>query len=173
MILNMHNFFDNDILFYGMLIGVACHLGFSFCTSLWTKEYKDANIQTDAWEDYSDRTSQIIQTSETSIDTVTPRFSPVEYINTGAQTTVEGTNTVTTILPIPPMHMEIVPNPELITKANQGVQTINNPMFGKDWNTIIEFINNKPSFFFDTPGCDTWIIPDPSVLTLISNSFFW
>jgi hypothetical protein len=46
-------------------------------------------------------------------------------------------------------------------------------MYGKDWNTIIEYINNKPSFFFDAPGCDTWIIPDPSVLSLISSSHFW
>ena len=46
-------------------------------------------------------------------------------------------------------------------------------MFGKDWNTIIEYINNKPSFFFDAPCCDTWIIPDPDILTLISNSPFW
>jgi len=57
--------------------------------------------------------------------------------------------------------------------VDQGVQTIVNPMFGKDWNSIIEYINNKPSFFFDTSCCDTWIIPDPSVLIAISNSPFW
>jgi hypothetical protein len=56
--------------------------------------------------------------------------------------------------------------------VDQGVQTIINPMFGKDWNSIIEYINNKPSFFFDTSCCDTWIIPDPSVLIAISNSPF-
>jgi hypothetical protein len=70
------------------------------------------------------------------------------------------------------MDISMVPNPDLLTKVDQGIQTITNPMFGKDWNTIIEYINNKPSFFFDAPGCDTWIIPDPSILTLISNSQF-
>jgi hypothetical protein len=64
----------------------------------------------------------------------------------------------------------MVPNLELIEKLDKGVQTITNPMYGKDWNTIIDFINNKPSFFFYAPGCESWIIPDPAILTLISNS---
>ena len=46
-------------------------------------------------------------------------------------------------------------------------------MFGKDWNIIIEYINNKSNFFFDASGCDTLIIPDPSVLILITNYQFW
>lgn len=46
-------------------------------------------------------------------------------------------------------------------------------MFGKDWNIIIEYINNKSNFFFDASGYDTWIIPDPSVLILITNYQFW
>ena len=58
-------------------------------------------------------------------------------------------------------------------KLSESHSGENNPMYGKDWNTIIDYINNKPSFFFDAPGCDTWIMPDPSVLSLISNSLFW
>jgi hypothetical protein len=42
--------FDNDILFYGMFIGVACHLGLSFVSSIYfeNKEYTDTGVQTDA-----------------------------------------------------------------------------------------------------------------------------
>jgi hypothetical protein len=69
--------------------------------------------------------------------------------------------------------IQTIESQTLINKVDQGVQNITNPMFGKDWSTIINYINNKPSFFFDAPGCDTWIIPDPDILTLISNSQFW
>jgi hypothetical protein len=35
---------------------------------------------------------------------------------------------------------------------------------------VIELINNRPSFFFDAPGCDTWILPDPSVINSLPIS---
>jgi hypothetical protein len=61
-------------------------------------------------------------------------FSPVEFINTGTQansntmetgiqTSTEIVST-TTVLPIPPMDVPVVPNLELITKVDQGTQTI-------------------------------------------------
>jgi len=174
---------DNDFVFYGLFTTTVGFLGYKFVSSYWNSVYVDKGIQTDAWEDYSERASQIVSNSVTSIDTVTPRISPTEYISqtnvwqniseVGTNTITEGVSTVTTVLPIPPMELPMVPNLELIAKVDLGVQTISNPMFGKDWNTIIEYINNKPSFLFDAPGCDTWIIPDPSVLTLISNSQIW
>jgi hypothetical protein len=59
--------------------------------------------------------------SITSIDTVTPiseNISPVTTLQTtsevGTQTISEGASTVTTVLPIPPVNVEIVPNPELV-----------------------------------------------------------
>jgi hypothetical protein len=55
---------------------------------------------------------------------------------------------------------DVITSVEFLDKSTQ---TITNPMLGKDWNTIIDYINNKPSFFFDAPGCDTWIIPDPNI----------
>ena len=175
----------NNINVISSIIFTSCigYIGYSLIIKplYYNYYYKDIGVQTDAWEDFSDRPSQILQTSPIQDDTQTPVFSPVEFINTGIQansntletgiqTEIEST---TTVLPIPPIDIPMVPNLELITKVNQGVQTISNPMYGKDWNTIIEYINNKPSFFFDAPGCDTWIIPDPSVLALISNSHFW
>ncbi len=173
---------DNNYVFYGLFATTAGILGYKFVSSYLNSFYVDKGIQTDAWEDYSERASQLVSNSVTSINTVTPRISPTEYISqtnilqniseVGTHNITEGVSTVTTVLPIPPMDIPMVPNLELIGKVDQGVQTINNPMYGKDWNTIIEYINNKPSFFFDAPGCETWIIPDPSVLTLISNSQF-
>jgi len=83
-----------------MFVGVTCHIGFSFLNSYLhvNKGYADSGVQTDAWEDYSDRPSQIIQNSPTSIDTQTPRFSPVESVNTSSQaglnTTEVGTQTL-------------------------------------------------------------------------------
>jgi hypothetical protein len=163
---------SSDLLFGVAFAGTVGFIGFKFVSTYLNYFYVDKGIQTEAWEDYSDRLSQITSKSVNSIDTVTPRLSPIEYLNTGAQTISGDTSTVTTVSPIPPVNIEIIPNPELLIKADQVVQTIENPLFGKDWNFIIEYINNKPSFWFDAPCCDTWIIPDPSVLTAISNSPF-
>jgi hypothetical protein len=35
---------------------------------------------------------------------------------------------------------------------------------------IIEAINKKPSFFFNAPGCDTWILPEPSIINSLPIS---
>lgn len=165
---------DNNYVFYGLFTTTVGFIGYKFVSSYVNSFYVDKGVQTDAWEDYSERLSQLASNSVTSIDTVTPRISPTEYLNQTnvLQNTSEGVSTVTTVLPIPPMDLPMVPNLELIAKVDKGVQTIINPVFNKDWNTIIEYINNKPSFFFDVPGCESWIIPDPTVLTLISNSQF-
>ena len=128
---------DNGYVFYSLFACTAGFMGYKFVSFYLNSYYVDKGVQTDAWEDYSDRPSQILCDSITSIDTVTPKFSPV----------TEGVSTVTTILPIPPVDINIIPNPDLIiTKVDQGVQTISNPMYGKDWNTIIEYLNNRPSF---------------------------
>jgi hypothetical protein len=59
--------------------------------------------------------------SVTSIDTVTPiseNISPVTTLQTtsevGTSIISEGASTVTTILPIPPVNVEIVPNSEIV-----------------------------------------------------------
>ena len=171
---------NNDLLFGVAFVGTVGFIGYKFDSLYLNSFYVDNSIQTDAWEDYSNRPSQMGSNSVTSIDTITPiseNISPVSSLQTtseiGTQIITDSISTVTTVLPIPPVNIEMIPNPELFTKADQGVQTIENPLFGKDWNFIIEYINNKPSFWFDAPCCDTWIIPDPSVLTAISNSPFW
>lgn len=110
-----------------MAIGVTCHFGIFLWSYTWHgKEYTDASTQTDTWENYSDRPSQIIS-DVTSIDTQTPRFSPVEYTSTGSQiesslmeagtqTVTEGASTATTVLPIP--NVEVLPIPPINVRAN-------------------------------------------------------
>jgi|GEM_PF-5715862 hypothetical protein len=68
--------------------------------------------------------------SITSIDTVTPiseNISPVTTLQTiseiGTQTISEGASTVTTVLPIPPINIEMVPNPEMV---NIGTVVVEN-----------------------------------------------
>lgn len=114
-----NDFLNNDLIFYGMFIGVACHLSFSFLNSIWgdNKEYTNAEVQTEAWEEYSDRLSQM----------TSPGSSPVEHINVGLQTNpnaaevgiqtiTSGSSEATTILPIPPVNIEIIPNPDIVIK---------------------------------------------------------
>jgi hypothetical protein len=58
--------------------------------------------------------------SVTSIDTITPISDNVSLVisvpstsEVGTQTMTDGASTVTTVLPIPPINIEIVPNPDI------------------------------------------------------------
>jgi hypothetical protein len=89
---------------------------------------------------YSDRPSQIASDNLTSLETITPQISPSELVNStlvsqtssniGAQTITEGISPVTTVLPIRPVDMEIIPNPDILSvqnvlnKIDTGIQTI-------------------------------------------------
>jgi hypothetical protein len=44
----LNNILDNDILFYGMFIGITCHLGYSFAKAYLNSFYVDKGTQTDA-----------------------------------------------------------------------------------------------------------------------------
>lgn len=112
---------DNGLLFGVAFVGTAGFMGYKFVSSYFNSNLVDKGIQTEAWEDYSDRTSQIASKSVTSIDTVTPisdNVSPIFSAHTsselGAQTITDGTSTVTTVLPIPPVNIETVPNPDIL-----------------------------------------------------------
>lgn len=116
---------DNGLLFWGAFSATAGFMGYSLISSYFNSSYIDKGIQTDAWDDYSDRPSQIIQVSEISSQNITPNFSPVDNINTGAQvgldtveagiqTISESVSTATTVLPIPPVNIEMIPNPDII-----------------------------------------------------------
>jgi len=79
----LNTFSSNDVLFYGMFVGVACHVGFYLVSSIWYSGNKqvDKGVQTDAWEDYSDTPSQIASDNLTSLDTMTLEISPSELVN--------------------------------------------------------------------------------------------
>jgi hypothetical protein len=47
--LNLYNFlFDSDVLFYGMFIGIGCHLSYTFAKAYVNSFYVDKGVQTDA-----------------------------------------------------------------------------------------------------------------------------
>jgi len=111
---------NNDLVFYSMFAGTVGFIGYKFVSSYVNSFYVDKSIQTDAWEDFSDRPSQIGSQSVTSIDTVTPiseNISPVLTTHStseiGTQTITDSISTVTTVLPIPPVNIEMIPNPDL------------------------------------------------------------
>ena len=111
-----------------MIVTTAGFIGYSFVKSIIKFSYIEKGVQTDSWEDYSDRPSQILQTSSMSTDSLSPRFSPVELINietqvksktmeAGIQTSVISTgssSTATTVFPIPPVDIPIVSNSDIM-----------------------------------------------------------
>lgn len=142
----LYNLFENDILFYGLFGAFGYKLGSSFLGSL-SKDFKlgytDIGTQTSSWEDYSDRASLIasdrlsIQDNLTSLDTVTPLS---ENFETATIQTTSDLTSVTTILPVPPVEISMIPNPDITrTLVDQGVQTI-------DFHLLLEpsVINSLP-----------------------------
>lgn len=104
-------FFDNEVIFYSIFVGMG---GYKFVTSYLNSFYVDKGIQFDAWEDYSDRPSQIASNNVTSIDTVTPVSETFRNTVSVINTTSNSINIVSTMLPILPVDIEIVPKPDLV-----------------------------------------------------------
>jgi hypothetical protein len=123
---------DNGLLFGVAFVGTVGFIGYKFATSYINSIYIDKEVQTAAWEDYSDRTSQITSNSITSIDTVTPisdNVSPTFTAHTtseiGIQTITDGSST-TTVLPIPPINIEMIPNPDIVLNTVKQINTLDN-----------------------------------------------
>jgi len=161
---------DNGFIFWAGFAGMGGFISYKFVTTYLNSFYLDKGVQTEAWEDYSDRPSQIGSGSTTSIETVTPileNISPVFSANStseiGTQTITDSISTVTTVLPIPPVNIETVPNADitLVTKSlvDQGVQTINNPesIISMTEIDLIDLLNSpiKP---LDSMMADEWAI---------------
>ena len=115
----LYNIFNTEIyigdcLFFSLFSGTLVFTGYKLIYSNLNSSYVDKGIQTDAWENFSNRSSLIIsENNETStIMETTSNISPV-----------------TTILPVPQTHIEMVPNLDIINiLVDQGVQTINLPL---------------------------------------------
>lgn len=110
---------DNGLLFGVAFVGTAGFMGYKFASAYLNSFYLDKGVQTSAWEDYSDRPSQIGAESITSIDTVTPiseNISPTILTTSEivTQTMSDGTSTATTVLPVAPINIETVPNKDIL-----------------------------------------------------------
>ena len=101
---------DNDIIFYTLFASTAGFIGYKFVSSYLNSYYVDEGVQTEAWEDFSERASQIASDNLTSMETETP-VSPIV-------TNISDTSTVTTILPVPPVNVEIVPNQDILVTSD-------------------------------------------------------
>jgi len=51
---------SNDLIFYSLLSGMGGFIGYKFVSSYLNSYYVNKGVQTEAWEDYSNRTSQIV-----------------------------------------------------------------------------------------------------------------
>jgi hypothetical protein len=76
--------FDNssDLLFYSTFAGMSCFIGYKFILTYVNSFYVDKGVQTEAWENYSNRTSQMASESITSIDTITPISENISPVST-------------------------------------------------------------------------------------------
>lgn len=131
---------NNDVVFYSIFTGVTGAISYSLVSSIFnsvwpSKEYTDTGIQTDAWEDFSDRQSQIIQDSVTSIETISPMISPTEQTSSNAGIITEGASTATTVLPVP--IEEVLPIPHVQVLPIPHVQVYN-------WDLVNQLIANRP-----------------------------
>jgi len=63
---------ENDLVFFSVFTGTVGFIGYKFASSYLNSFYIDKGVQTEAWEDYSNRPSQIGSDSLTSIHTITP-----------------------------------------------------------------------------------------------------
>ena len=109
---------NNDLVFYSMFAGTVGLIGYKFISTYVNSFYVDKGVQTEAWEDYSNRPSLIGPESVTSLDTVTPisqYVSPTSEV--GIQTISDRVSTATTVLPIPPINIEMIPNSDIVRGA--------------------------------------------------------
>jgi hypothetical protein len=119
----LNNNLDNDLVFYGLFIGVVGTIGYSFASKILSKSYVEKGVQTDAEENFSDRPNQIIQDNLTSIDTLSPvsstdTLSPISSTDTSSlipRTSEVGIQTISG--DITPVNIEVIPNQEIVGRV--------------------------------------------------------
>ena len=118
---------DNNVIFYSIFTTTVGFIGYSCISSYYNSYYIDEGVQTEAWEDYSNGPSQIASDSVTTLEAITPVSSTFESVPSApvTQAISENASTVTTILPIPPVNIEIVPNLD-ITKYSSDLSVYRN-----------------------------------------------
>jgi hypothetical protein len=83
----LNNNLDNELVFYGLFIGVVGAIGYSFTSKILRKSYMEQGVQTDA--NFSDRPSQTIPDNVSSIDTLSPVSSTFKDTSSLIPTTSE------------------------------------------------------------------------------------
>lgn len=112
-----NNNLDNDLVFYGTLIGVVGVIGFSITRQIFSKSYTEKGAQTDADPNLSDKPSQIIPDNVTLNNTLSPVSSTFkETSEIGIQTTSEvGIKTIAG--DVTPVNIEVIPNQNILGKV--------------------------------------------------------
>jgi len=112
----INNNLDNDLVFYGVFIGVVGSIGYSFTRQILRKSYVDKGVQTEAGENLSDRPSQIITDNVTSIDTLSPVSSTFKDTSSLIPTTSEvGTQTIAE--DVTQVNTEVIPNQDIVGRV--------------------------------------------------------
>jgi hypothetical protein len=108
-----HNL-DNDIVFYGVLIGVVGSIGYSFTKQILSKTYVEKGVQTNTEENLTANSSPIDNVS--SIETLSPLSSIFDDTLTLVPTTSDvGIQTIDEDLT--PVNRAVIPNPDIVGKV--------------------------------------------------------
>jgi hypothetical protein len=105
-----NNTFDNDILFYSILIGTVGLIGYSIANKIFNKNksYADKGVQTDGGGNLSDSPNPNNSENVSLIDTQTPSSSTFTDTSSLIPTTSEvGTQTI--VEDVTPVKIEITP----------------------------------------------------------------
>jgi hypothetical protein len=112
----LNNNMDNDLVFYGLFIGVVGTIGYSFASKILRKSYVEKGVQTDAENNFSDRPSQIIPDNVPSIDTLSSVSSTFKDTSPLIPTTSEvGTQTIAG--DVTPVNREVIPSQDIVERV--------------------------------------------------------
>jgi hypothetical protein len=115
----INNNLDNEIVFYGALIGVAGAIGYSLASKILTKSLIEKGVQTDAETNISDSPSQITQDNLSSIETLSPVSS------SSSIETLSPVSSSSSIETLSPLSSSFKDTSSLIRTASEaGIQTI-------------------------------------------------
>jgi len=124
----LNNNLDNDLVFYGLFIGVAGAIGYSFISKILSKSYVETGVQTDAEKNVSDIPNQTLQENVASIDTLSPvsstdsieTLSPVSSTFKDTSSLIPRTSEVgiqTISENVTPVNIEVIPNQNIVGRV--------------------------------------------------------
>jgi len=108
----LNNNLDNDLVFYGLYIGVAGAIGYSFINNILRKSYVEKGVQTEAEKNFSDSPSQNNSDNVTSIDTLSP-LSSKDTSSLNPKISEVGTQTIAEEV----TNIEVIPNQDIVGRV--------------------------------------------------------